>query len=98
MAKKSSKQLVVSHPPLPAPAARRYSASEVFSEPTDAEKAWVERRKMIRAILNAGVMTLRDRAMSYILAHEKEQFMRNAQERKPQPKLVLEDLLNVFEG
>jgi hypothetical protein len=99
MVKKSPQQMqIVSQPPLPAQPARRYTTSEVFSEPTDIDKAWGERRNMIRAILNAGVMTLRDRAMGYILAQEKETFMRNAHDKKPQPNIVLEDLLNVFEG
>lgn len=78
------------------PSLRRYSTAEAFAAPTDVETAWVERRTMIKAILNAGVLTMRDRATKYVLAIEKEAFMKNAQERKPQPPLTIESLLDVF--
>jgi hypothetical protein len=78
--------------PLPA---KRYT-SIVLQVPADVLDEWLERQKMIRAILRAGAATLGDRAVKYVIKREKEEFLKNAHDRKPQRKLDLEELLSVF--
>lgn len=79
---------------MPVPA-RRYT-STVLQTPADVLDAWAERQKMIRSILRAGAATLGDRAVKYVLKREKEEFLKNAQQQKPQRALDLEELLSVF--
>jgi len=74
----------------------RYSRQEAFAAPTDVNEAWLERQKMIRAILTTGILTLRDRVTKYILAREREEFFKNVGERKEPRPLTLESLLDVF--
>jgi hypothetical protein len=74
----------------------RYDRQQAFAPPTDVDGAWVERRLMIKQILHGGIYTMRDRVVKYVLAKEKEEFYRNAEEQKPQPPLTLEALLDVF--
>lgn len=77
------------------PLAKRYSAV-VLQTPADVLDEWAERQKMIRSILRAGAATLGDRAVKHVLKREKEEFLLNAKERRPQRSLDLEELLSVF--
>lgn len=74
----------------------RYNRQEAFSAPTDVNDAWLERQKMIRAILTTGILTLRDRAVKYVIAIEREEFYKSVGERKEPKPLTLESLLDVF--
>lgn len=87
---------VTSQPPIADSSVMRYSRQEAFAAPTDVNDAWLERQKMIRAILTAGILTLRDRATKYVIAIEREEFYKSVGERTEPKPLTLERLLDVF--
>lgn len=82
--------------PVPAKSPVRRYSSMVLQTPADVLDAWAERQKMTRSILRAGAATLGDRAVKYVLKRDKEEFLKNAHEGKPQRPLNLEELLSVF--
>lgn len=85
-----------SPPPIVTSSVARYNRQEAFAAPTDVNEAWLERQKMVRAILHAGILTLRDRATKHVLAIEREEFYKSIAERKQPKPLTLESLLDVF--